>query len=73
MVILMLEPGGLCFDMDQKIIAALKPRPAFLPILRMLNGIAEYDKTRGQLLRSVGKTGTDGIRTRDLLRDRQTC
>jgi hypothetical protein len=50
MVILMLEPGGLYYDMEQKIIAALKPRPAFLPILRMLNGIVEYDEARGLLL-----------------------
>jgi site-specific DNA recombinase len=50
MLILMLEPGGLYYDMEQKIIAALKPRPAFLPILRMLNGIVEYDEARGLLL-----------------------
>ena len=50
MVLLMLEPGGLYFDMEQKIIAALKPRPAFLPILRMLSGIVEYDEARGLLL-----------------------
>jgi len=50
MVILLLEPGGLYYDMEQKIIAALKPRPAFLPILRMLNGIVEYDEARGLLL-----------------------
>src|SRR5579864_608402 len=50
MVILLLEPGGLYYDMEQKIIAALKPRPAFLPILRMLDGIVEYDETRGLLL-----------------------
>src|SRR5439155_7172764 len=35
MVILLLEPGGLHYDLEVKIIAALKPRPAFLPILRM--------------------------------------
>lgn len=50
MVLLLLEPGGLYYDMEQKIIAALKPRQAFLPILRMLNGIAEYDEARGLLL-----------------------
>jgi hypothetical protein len=50
MVILLLEPGGLYYDLEQKIIAALKPRPAFLPILRMLNGIVEYDEARGLLL-----------------------
>ena len=50
MVILLLEPGGLYYDLEQKIIAALKPRPAFLPILRMLNGIVEYDEARGLFL-----------------------
>lgn len=50
MVMILLEPGGLYYDMEQKIIAALKPRPAFLPILRMLNGIVEYDEARGLLL-----------------------
>ena len=50
MVLLLLEPGGLYYDLEQKIIAALKPRPAFLPILRMLNGIVEYDEARGLLL-----------------------
>ena len=50
MVILLLEPGGLYYDMEQKIIAALKPRPAFLPILRMLNGIVEYDEARGLIV-----------------------
>src|SRR5215470_2983986 len=50
MVILLLEPEGLYYDLEQKIIAALKPRPAFLPILRMLNGIVEYDEARGLLL-----------------------
>jgi hypothetical protein len=49
-VILLLEPGGLYYDMEQKIIAALKPRPAFLPILRMLNGVVEYDEVRGLLI-----------------------
>ncbi len=50
MVMLLLEPGGLYYDMEQKIIAALKPRPAFLPTLRMLGGIVEYDEARGLLL-----------------------
>ena len=50
MVILLLDPGGLYYDMEQKIIAAIKPRPAFLPSLRMLNGIVEYDEARGLLL-----------------------
>jgi hypothetical protein len=50
MVMLLLEPGGLYYDLELKIIAALKPRPAFLPILRMLNGIVEYDEARGLIV-----------------------
>ena len=47
MVMLLLEPGGLYYDLELKIIAALKPRPAFLPIVRMLTGVVEYDEARG--------------------------
>ncbi len=50
MVTIVLEPGGLYYDLENKIIAALKPRPAFLPVLRMLNGIVEFDETRGLLV-----------------------
>jgi hypothetical protein len=42
--------GDLYYDLENKIIAAIKPRPAFLPVLRMLNGMVEYDETRGLLL-----------------------
>jgi hypothetical protein len=47
MVMLLLEPGGLYYDLELKIIAALKPQPAFLSILRMLSGVVEYDETKG--------------------------
>jgi site-specific DNA recombinase len=50
MVMLLLEPGGLYYDLELKIIAALKPRPAFLPILRMLTGVVEYDEAKGILV-----------------------
>ena len=50
MVTLMLEPGGMYVDLELKIVAAIKPRPAFLPILRMLDGVVEYDETKGLLL-----------------------
>ena len=50
MVMLLLEPGGLYYDLELKMIAALKPRPAFLPILRMLNGVVEYDEVKGILV-----------------------
>src|SRR6266852_2034734 len=47
MVMLLLEPGGLYYDLELKTIAALKPRPPFLPILRMLNRVVEYDEANG--------------------------
>ena len=53
MVILLLEPGGLYYDLELKTIAALKPRPAFLPILRMLNGIVEYDEVKGIIVTEI--------------------
>lgn len=50
MVTIILEPEGLYYDTELKIIAALKPRPAFLPVLRMLKGIVEYKETSGLLV-----------------------
>jgi hypothetical protein len=50
MVIILLEPGGLYYDMEHKLIAALQPLPAFLPILRMLQGVVEYDEAKGLLV-----------------------
>jgi site-specific DNA recombinase len=44
MVTIILESGGLYYDLENKIIAAIKPRPAFLPVLRMLNGVVEYEE-----------------------------
>src|SRR5690242_16021806 len=50
MVTMMLEPGGMYVDLELKIVAAIKPRPALLPILGMLDGVVEYDETKGLLL-----------------------
>ncbi len=50
MVTILLEPGGLYYDLENKIIAAIKPRPTFLPVLRMLDGAMEFDETRGLLV-----------------------
>jgi hypothetical protein len=50
MIMLLLEPGGLYYDLEVKTIAALKPRPPFLPILRMLNEIIEYDEAKGIIM-----------------------
>ena len=51
MVMLLLETGGLYYDLEQKTIAAIRPRPAFLPVLRMLDGVVEYDQARGLLVK----------------------
>jgi hypothetical protein len=50
MVVLILAPEGLYYDTELKMIAALKPNPAFLPILRMLTGVVEYKETSGLLV-----------------------
>jgi site-specific DNA recombinase len=50
MVTIILEPGGLYYDLENKMIAAIKPRPAFLPVLRMLDGVMEFDETSGLLV-----------------------
>ncbi|GHO66845.1 hypothetical protein KSC_057370 [Ktedonobacter sp. SOSP1-52] len=44
MVTILLEPEGLYYDTELKMIAALKPRLAFLHILRLLQGVFEYKK-----------------------------
>jgi site-specific DNA recombinase len=50
MVILLLEPGGLYYDLQTKGIAAIKPRPAFLPLLSTLAGVSEVDEAKGLLV-----------------------
>jgi site-specific DNA recombinase len=50
LVALLLEPGGFYYDLELKLIAALKPRPVFLPIFRLIPGLAEYDEARGTLV-----------------------
>ncbi len=50
MVILLLEPAGLRYDLSTKVIAGMKPRPVFLPLLRMLDAVMEYDEKEGLLV-----------------------
>jgi site-specific DNA recombinase len=50
MVILLLEPSGLYYDLQTKSIAAIRPRPAFLPLLRMLDEMVEFDDAKGLLV-----------------------
>ena len=52
MVLLMLEPGGLYYDLELKEIAAVKPRPAFLSIMRLIEGFIEYKEATGILVTS---------------------
>src|SRR5260370_35959036 len=47
-----LELGGLHYDVEVKEIAAITPRPAFLPVLRLLEGVVEYDEATGTLVTS---------------------
>ncbi|HEU5376306.1 MAG TPA: recombinase family protein [Ktedonobacteraceae bacterium] len=52
MVTLLLEPGGLHYDVERKEIAAITPRPTFLPVLRLLEGIIAYEEASGVLITS---------------------
>jgi hypothetical protein len=74
MVLLMLEPGGLYYDLELKMIAALRPRPAFLPVLRMVEGLIEYKEATGTLVTRQwqvrNRRASDDLQ--DAQRDRQT-
>jgi site-specific DNA recombinase len=50
MVTHILEPGGLHYDVEMKEIAAITPRPDFLPVLRLLEGVVEYEEATGTLV-----------------------
>jgi site-specific DNA recombinase len=50
LVTLLLEPGGLYYDLELRMIAAIKPRPVFLPTLRLLEGTIEYQEAQGVLV-----------------------
>jgi len=45
MVTILLEPGGVYYDTESKMIATLKPRQAFLSIFRMRKGVFEHKET----------------------------
>jgi site-specific DNA recombinase len=52
MILYMLQPGGLYYDLELKMIAALRPNPAFLPLLRLVEGFLEYEEATGTLVTS---------------------
>src|SRR5205085_7828527 len=45
-----LERGGLHYDVEMKGIAAITPRPDFLPVLRLLQEVVEYEEATGTLV-----------------------
>ncbi len=49
-VLHLLEPGGLLYDVELQTIAAVTPRPAFVPAFRFLQHIREYKETTGTLV-----------------------
>lgn len=52
LVALLCEPGGFNYDLELRLIAAIKPRPAFLPIFRLLPGLEEHEEASGTLVTS---------------------
>jgi site-specific DNA recombinase len=50
MVALLLEHGGLYYDLVRQLIVAIRPKPAFRYILRMIEGIEEKEGDAGLLL-----------------------
>lgn len=50
MVILLLEPGGLYYDLEQQLIVGLRPRPAFRYVLRMVDSVEVKDGDAGLIL-----------------------
>ncbi len=50
MITQIIEPGGLHYDVEQKEIAAITPRPEFLPVLRLLEDFSEYEEATGTLV-----------------------
>jgi len=49
MVTLLLEAGGLYYDLEHKMIAAIKPRLVWLPVLRLARGVVGRQETPGML------------------------
>ena len=50
MVTIVLEPGGLYYDLERQVIVAIRPHPAFRYVLRMIDGIEEKEGDASLLL-----------------------
>jgi site-specific DNA recombinase len=61
MITFLLEPGGLYYDLERKVIAALRPRPPFLPLLRMLGDTIKYDQQKNIFLVKINFLLRDAI------------
>ena len=53
LIALLLEPGGFYYDLELRLIAAIKPRPVFLPLFRLLPGLEEIEDARGTLVTRI--------------------
>jgi site-specific DNA recombinase len=49
-VMLLLEVGGLYYDLERKMIAAIEPRSVWLPVLRLAQGVQESQEEAGLLV-----------------------
>jgi hypothetical protein len=74
MVMIILAPGGLRYDVEVQEVAAVTPSPLFLPVLRLLEGVIEYKEATGTLV--ISQWRRRNRRAFDYLqvdqRDRQT-
>jgi site-specific DNA recombinase len=52
LIALLLEPGGFYYDLELRLIAAIKPRPVFLPLFRLIAGLEENEEASGTLVTS---------------------
>jgi site-specific DNA recombinase len=53
MVMLLVEPGGVFYDLEAQQIAAIVPRPAFLPLLGLSDHFKEYEESPGTLITTL--------------------
>ncbi len=53
MTVMLLQSGGLHYDLQLQMIAAIKPQSVFLPTLRLIEGVAEYEEASGLLVVSL--------------------
>jgi len=58
MVMLLVEPGGISYDLEAQQIAAIVPRPTFLPLLQLSRQFKEYNEAPGTLIASLWRPNT---------------